>query len=98
MRVLFFGAFGGVAVDVPLNAGATSEISLDGDIYTRIDGNRVNVGRATVGLDTEVITEELVTRFFVGAQVKLAVLHAYTHLNISLDKSVGLHMGVWVGI
>jgi hypothetical protein len=98
IRVLFFGAFGGVALDVPLNAGATSEISLDGDIYTDVQGNQVNVGRATVGLDNEAITEELVTRFFAGAQVKLAVVHGYTHLNVSTDKSVGLHMGVRIGI
>ena len=98
LSVLFFGVYGGAALDVPLQTRSGSEISLDGDIYTRIDGNRVNVGRATVALENEAITDELVTRFFTGVQVKLAVLHAYGHLNLGLDESIGLHFGLRVGL
>ena len=98
LRFLFLGVYGGAAVDVPLSGSGLAEVALDGDIYTDVNGNSVNVGRATVGLDNEVLMEDFVTRFFTGIQVKLAVAHAYTHFNVSTDKSVGLHMGVRVGL
>jgi hypothetical protein len=98
LRVLFFGLYGGAALDIPLQTSADAAVELDGDIYTRIDGSRVNVGRATVRVDSSVPTEDWVTRFFTGVQFKLAVAHAYTHLNVGTDKSVGLHMGVRVGL
>ena len=98
LRLLFFGVYGGVGWDIPLYARSTADVSLDGDIYARVNGNQINVGRATVGLDNEAITEDLVTRFFTGIQLKLAVLHAYGHLNVGTDKSVGLHTGLRVGI
>ena len=50
-------------------------------------------GRATVGLDNEVLVEDFVTRFFTGIQVG-CVVTPYAMFR----RTVGLHMGVRVGL
>ena len=96
LEIPFLGVYGG-QLWMCLSGSGLAEVALD-VIFIPMSMAARHVGRANVGLDNEVLVDDLVTRFFTGVQVKLAVAHAYTHFNVSTDKSVGLHMGIRVGL
>ena len=95
IRVAFWTLFGGVAYDAYQNGNASSTIGLDGDISTKVQGQKVDLGTAGVSYGAaSTLPEFSLPRAFVGTQINIFPVKVYGHVNMALDEGFGGHAGV----
>lgn len=96
LHVFVVTAFLGAAFDYNLSGTANSEIGLGGPISVKVDGEVFDSGSASVGLAQGGISSQYSPRAFVGVQADIFMVHVYGQLNVTLDESVGGHVGARV--
>ena len=89
-------AFVGAAFDYTLSGTAQSEIGMGGPIEIEVEGESIEAGSATVSLSQGGTASPYSPRAFVGLQADIFMVHVYGQLNVTLDDSVGGHVGVRV--
>jgi hypothetical protein len=83
----------GLAGDLAPGARATREVSLRGDITDDEQPGTV-LGSVTAKLQEDVRVQPIGGRFFTGLQFDIFAVKLYSQLNISTDRSVGMHAGI----
>ena len=96
LHIFVVTAFLGAGFDYNLSGEASSEISVGGPIEVEIDGERQTAGTATVSISDSGVASPYTPRAFVGVQADIFMVHVYGQLNVTLDESVGGHVGVRV--
>ena len=94
LHIFVATAFLGVGFDKNLSGGASSTIAVGGPISFDYEGNEADVGSATLSLTESGDVSAWNARAFVGAQADILFVKVYGQLNLTLDKSVGGHVGV----
>lgn len=83
----------GLAGDLAPGARAEREVSLAGDI-TSDDSPDVIFGNVSAKLNERIDVKPVGGRLFTGFQFDITAVKIYTQLNLSTDKSVGMHAGI----
>jgi hypothetical protein len=96
LHIFVVTAFAGAAFDYGLGGTAESEIKVEGPITVTIDGEPQTAGTAGASLSASGVADAYSPRAFVGAQVDIFMVHLYGQLNVTLDQSVGGHLGARV--
>lgn len=96
LHVFVVTAFLGAGVDYNLSGSATSTIGMSGPITLAYGGQSQDVGSASLSLTESGQVSPWTPRAFVGAQADIFFVKVYGQLNVTLDQSVGGHVGVRV--
>lgn len=98
LKVAIVSAYVGGAADINLGGEATGEISLGGDLSAEnpSTGQVVGVGTASVSAAASGAAADVTPRVFGGVMVHVLFVKLYGHLNVTLDRSVGGHLGARV--
>lgn len=96
LHIFVVTAFLGVGADYNVSGVADAEIGVDGPITVSYDGKTADVGSASVTLDEMGTAAAFTPRAFAGAQVDIFFVKVYGQLNVTLDESVGGHVGLRV--
>jgi hypothetical protein len=94
LHIFVVTAFAGVGFDYNLSGGATSAVRLGGPITMTYDGQSTDVGSATLTLSESGTVSPWTPRAFAGVQADILAVKVYGQLNVTLDQSVGGHVGV----
>jgi hypothetical protein len=99
VKVAVVSAWAGIGYDLLLDGSATSTIALGGDISASAQGRTALLGTAAVTGDASAAAPAVgAPRAFLGAQVNLAVVKVYGHLNLPVDRGFGGHAGVRIAL
>ncbi|MSP57093.1 MAG: hypothetical protein EXR69_16070 [Myxococcales bacterium] len=90
----YFGAAG----DTNLSGTSEAEIGIEGPISLMFNGADQAIGAASAAVNQGGVASTFTTRVFAGAQVDIVMVKLYGQLNVTLDKSVGGHLGVRVAL
>lgn len=94
LHIFVVTAFAGVGVDTNLSGTASSAVKVGGPITLDYEGQQADVGSATLSLTETGEAGKYSPRAFVGVQADIFALKVYGQLNVTLDQSVGGHVGV----
>ncbi len=83
----------GLAADLAPGARATREVALSGDIEDDTNPGTV-LGSVDASLKQDLRVKPIGARFFTGFQFDITSVKLYTQLNLSTDRSVGMHAGI----
>ncbi len=86
----------GLAADLAPGARATRSVSLAGDITA--DEGSGSFGTVTAEHDERVDVRPMGGRLFTGLQFDITAVKIYSQLNLSTDRSVGMHAGLRVAM
>jgi hypothetical protein len=98
VRIFVATVYVGGAADVILDGTANSAAELSGPITVAAQGENADLGTAKLTLDAAGVSETLIPRAFVGAQLNVLMIKAYGHLNIGFNNSVGGHIGARIAM
>lgn len=98
LHVFVVTAFLGAAGDYNLSGQSKASIGIGGPISLSYDGNHENVGSAEASVSQEGAANTFTPRVFVGAQADIFMVKVYGQLNVTLDHSVGGHVGLRVAL
>lgn len=90
--------FVGAGGDYNLSGTSEAEIGIDGPITLTFNGQEENVGAASASINQGGVASTFTPRVFGGAQLDIFMVKVYGQLNVTLDKSVGGHIGVRVAL
>lgn len=90
----FLGAGG----DYNLSGTSEAEIGIDGPITLSFNGEDQDVGAASASISQGGVASTFTPRVFGGAQIDIFMVKLYGQLNVTLDRSVGGHIGVRVAL
>ena len=96
LHIFVVTAFLGAGADYNLSGDATATINVSGPIDFEYQGQTSEVGYAAAGVSQTGTAAELTPRVFAGAQVDVFMVKVYGQLNVTLDHSVGGHVGLRV--
>lgn len=98
LKIAIISAYVGGAADINLDGASTGEIGLEGPLSADnpATGQSVEIGTASVLATASGGAAQVTPRIFGGAMVHLLFVKLYGHLNVTLDRSVGGHMGARV--
>ncbi len=94
LHIFVVTAFVGVGFDKNLSGAATSAVSVGGPISLSYEGQSAEVGSATLTLTEAGEASPYTARGFVGLQADILAVKLVGQLNVTLDESVGGHVGV----
>lgn len=94
LHIFVVTAFVGAGVDYNLSGSATSTVAVSGPITLAYGGREDEVGSASLSLTESGEASAWTPRGFVGAQADIFFVKVYGQLNVTLDKSVGGHVGL----
>lgn len=94
LHIFVVTAFLGAGVDYNLSGEATSTIGVSGPITLAYGGKAEEVGTAAVSLSESGVASTWTPRAFAGAQADILFVKVYGQVNVTLDKSVGGHVGL----
>ncbi len=94
LHIFVATAYAGVGFDYNLGGGADTSIGVGGPITLSYAGESAEVGSATLTLTEAGEVSPWKLRGFVGAQADIFFFKVYGQLNVTLDQSVGGHVGV----
>ncbi len=96
LHIFVVTGFIGVGGDYNLSGSSNATIGISGPITLSYNGQDSNVGAASATVSQDGSASTLTPRVFAGAQVDIVMVKVYGQLNVTLDKSVGGHVGVRV--
>jgi hypothetical protein len=96
LHIFVVTAFLGAGADYNLSGDATATINVSGPIDFEYQGQTSEVGYAAAGVSQTGTAAEFTPRVFAGAQVDVFMVKVYGQLNVTLDHSVGGHVGLRV--
>lgn len=96
LHIFVVTVYGGVGFDYNLGGGASTSIGVGGPITLAYSGQSAEVGSATLTLEESGEVSPWAARGFVGAQADIFFVKVYGQVNVTLDESVGGHVGVRV--
>jgi hypothetical protein len=94
LHIFVVTAFAGVGFDYNLSGVADTAVSVGGPISMTYGGETTDVGSATLKLSETGTAAQYTPRGFVGVQADILAVKVYGQLNVTLDQSVGGHVGV----
>lgn len=94
LHIFVATVYGGVGFDYNLSGGASTSIGVGGPITLAYEGQSAEVGTASLTLTESGEVSPWTPRAFVGAQADIFFLKVYGQLNVTLDQSVGGHVGI----
>lgn len=94
LHVFVVTVFLGAGVDYNLSGSAESEIGVSGPINLTYGGRTEEVGSAAVTLSDTGQVSAWTPRAFAGAQADILFVKVYGQLNVTLDQSIGGHVGL----
>jgi hypothetical protein len=94
LHIFVVTAFAGVGFDTNLSGGATSEVSVGGPVSLSYAGKTEEIGSAKLTLSESGEASPYTPRAFVGVQADILAVKVYGQLNVTLDQSVGGHVGL----
>lgn len=98
LKVAIVSAYVGGAADINLGGEATGEIGLEGPLGADnpSTGQNVEIGSASVLATASGGAAQVTPRVFGGVMLHVLFVKLYGHLNVTLDRSVGGHLGARV--
>ncbi|MSQ01724.1 MAG: hypothetical protein EXR71_07505 [Myxococcales bacterium] len=96
LHVFVATVYCGIGVDTNLSGGAATSIAVGGPITMELDGQSTEVGSATLTLSDSGEVSPWTSRAFAGVQADIFMVKLYGQVNVTLDQSVGGHVGVRV--
>jgi hypothetical protein len=98
LKVAIVSAYVGGAADINLGGEATGEVGLEGPLSADnpSTGQNVEIGGASVLASAAGSAAQITPRVFGGVMVHVLFVKLYGHLNVTLDRSVGGHLGARV--
>lgn len=96
LHIFVVTAFLGAGFDYNLSGTASSTIGVEGPIEVSVNGEKQNAGTAAASLTGSGVASPYTPRAFVGLQADIFMVHVYAQMNVTLDESVGGHVGVRV--
>lgn len=91
-------AFVGAGGDYNLSGDSTASIGIEGPITLTYNGQTANVGGAEASISQDGTASTFSPRVFGGAQIDIFMVKVYGQLNVTLDHSVGGHVGLRVAL
>lgn len=89
----------GGGYDLWRSADASSLIALDGDLTTKVKGERADLGTAQLShSQTSQLSQQASPRAFFGVQANVLMVKAYGHINVQPSEGFGAHAGLRVAL
>ncbi len=96
LHIFVVTAFVGGGADYNLAGDSLASIGLGGDLSATYNGQTEDIGTASASISQEGVANTFTPRVFAGAQADIFMVKIYGQLNVTLDKSVGGHLGARV--
>ncbi len=94
LHIFVVTAFVGGGGDYNLSGDSEASIGINGPITLTYNGQSADVGTASASISQAGVASTFTPRVFAGAQADIFMVKVYGQLNVTLDHSVGGHVGL----